>query len=105
MLSSTRHASLTGPHPPQTPWASQTACHGSASEMLLLGKQIDAKTAGPSHSCVTVTLETGRILGGGCNGLVRLATDVQTGRQYALKILNKVQMVAAAEHVFQEQKV
>ena len=74
--------------------------------MLLLGKQIEASTTGgPNDSCVTVTLEVGRILGGGCNGLVRLATDVQTGRQYALKVLVKVQMVAAAEHVFQEQQV
>jgi serine/threonine protein kinase len=74
--------------------------------MLLLGKPIEASTMGRADdSRVTVTLEVGRILGGGCNGLVRLATDVQTGRQYALKILNKVQMVTAAEHVFQEQKV
>jgi hypothetical protein len=77
-----------------------------ASEMLLMGKPIEARTkGGADDGCVTVTLEVGRILGGGCNGLVRLATDVQTGRQYALKILNKVQMVPAAEHVFQEQKV
>lgn len=42
------------------------------------------------QSNIVVTLTEGAILGGGSNGLVRLVTDKNTGRQYALKRMRKV---------------
>ena len=37
-----------------------------------------------------LTLEEGIILGGGSHGLVRLVTDPDTNRQFALKRMRKV---------------
>jgi len=77
----------------------QTVCKGSAGESLLVGNSAS------SGSNIVVTLTEGAILGGGSNGLVRLVTDKNTGRQYALKRMRKAAVLSAAEHVFQEQHI
>eukprot|EP00238_Polyblepharides_amylifera_P013871 CAMPEP_0196600234 /NCGR_PEP_ID=MMETSP1081-20130531/95278_1 /TAXON_ID=36882 /ORGANISM="Pyramimonas amylifera, Strain CCMP720" /LENGTH=712 /DNA_ID=CAMNT_0041926057 /DNA_START=363 /DNA_END=2501 /DNA_ORIENTATION=- len=79
-----------------------TKCKGSAEEMLLIGRT--SPSAGPKED-TKLTLKEGIILGGGSNGLVRLVTDPETGRQYALKRMRKVAVLSAAEHVFQEQLI
>jgi len=79
----------------------QAVCKGSAEEMLLLAKQ----NSGGTIATTILTLEEGAILGGGSHGLVRLVTDPDTKRQFALKRMKKVAVLSAADHVFQEQYV
>eukprot|EP00959_Pyramimonas_sp_CCMP1952_P051696 1080509-Pyramimonas_sp.AAC.2 len=44
---------------------------------------------GQSQATTILTLEEGAILGGGSHGLVRLVTDPDTKRQFALKRMKK----------------